>query len=220
VVKRATWREALVKRILLLVEGGEPAGADPALREALLVFFRPLSDSLETIGWSLEISTIGSRFNAAEDYRLSLETNSADAVALLIDSEEPIVDGLVEHLRLQGERSGKDWDLTGCCREELCYYMCRCAETWLSEDLVSLGRYYGDGFDADRLRDGQPSEEWSVEKVLNQLKAATRHSERGTYHKRNHTPGIFRTAQASVVMHLAHCKRLFTDLPLYLDTLI
>ena len=82
-------------------------------------------------------------------------------------------------------------------------------EAWLMADRDKLKSFYGRGFDEGKLPDDDV-EDIPKKRLLIALRAATRDSDKGRYHKTRHGFQILGTLDTSRVSAAApHCERLF-----------
>jgi hypothetical protein len=90
-------------------------------------------------------------------------------------------------------------------------------ESWFLADPETLSKYYGQGFAAGSLRPTRNVEEVPKQKVEAALNLATRHTQKGKYHKMNHGPEILERVNPALLRSRApHCDRLFETILKYL----
>jgi len=86
-------------------------------------------------------------------------------------------------------------------------------ESWLIADIVALKKFYGQDFHENKIPDNQNVEDISKAKIDVSLRAATRNTQKGRYHKIHHGPKILELLDVQKVRKAAHhCDRLFTTL--------
>jgi hypothetical protein len=91
--------------------------------------------------------------------------------------------------------------------------MVQIMETWFLADREALATYYGNGFHAASLPGNPRVEEIPKEDVLRSLREASRHTQKGPYHKTKHTAHILRKTNPDKVQAAApHCRRMFNEL--------
>jgi hypothetical protein len=66
------------------------------------------------------------------------------------------------------------------------YLMVQCMEAWLLADRTTLVTFYGDGFHASSLPGQQDVELIPKSQVIEALERASRHTQKGEYHKTKH----------------------------------
>ena len=91
--------------------------------------------------------------------------------------------------------------------------MAQAMEAWLIADLDALADFYGQGFNPNSIP--RVSDVETIEKALleSSLKAATRNTRKGKYHKSLHAPKLLaKLNEKSVRQKARHCDRLFTTL--------
>jgi Domain of unknown function (DUF4276) len=106
-----------------------------------------------------------------------------DIIALLVDSEDPLVGGsVVEHLRRRDR-----WDFPPESADKL-FLMTQCMESWFLADRRALTNYYGQHFRENSLPGRTNIEEIPKRDVQDALTKATisRDCQKGTYHKTRH----------------------------------
>jgi hypothetical protein len=91
----------------------------------------------------------GSRTAAYDDFKTAhTSSNSADYVAMLIDSEEPVADieATWDHLK-----SCDGWAKPRSAEDDQVLLMTTCMETWIIADRTALADHYGKGFQKTAL---------------------------------------------------------------------
>ena len=194
--------------IRIYVEGGgDGAATKGAVRQGFGAFLKPLRDSARRsrIGW--RIIACGSRNSAFEDFSTALRTHPDAFNVLLVDSEDPVTAPPWTHLR-QRDR----WE-TPDLPDAHCHLMVQTMEAWLLADRDALVRFYGLQFSAGRLPGHSDVEQVDKRALLGALKAATRNTGKGEYHKIRHGPKLLANLDPSKVRDAArNCDRLFSTL--------
>jgi acyl-coenzyme A thioesterase PaaI-like protein len=91
--------------------------------------------------------------------------------------------------------------------------MTQMMEAWLAADVATLRRFYGQGFNANSIPNNPNVEDIPKQRLEAALRAATRNTQKGEYHKIRHGPAILAQLEvARVRAAAAHCDRLFTTL--------
>ena len=131
---------------------------------------------------------------------------------LLVDSEDLVAQWgkCWRHLR---ERQGDEWKKPAGVTDAQCHLMVQATEAWFFADPEALERYYKQGFQANSLPKRQNVEEIPKGQHIPALEAATRHSQKGVYHKTRHLPDLLGEINAAKVRQRAwHCDRIFVTL--------
>ncbi len=86
-------------------------------------------------------------------------------------------------------------------------------EAWFFADVETLKNFFGQGFNPNCLPGNQHVEQIAKADLESALKAATKHTAKGEYHKIKHGPKLLKTLSALKVRRAApHCNRIFTTL--------
>ncbi len=135
-------------------------------------------------------------------YRKATRSHPEAWNILLKDSEEPIPMDMAALLRNHGiDRTLSD----------RVFWMVQLMEAWFLADPEALEAYYGKaGFSSKTIGDTQNVEEVPKSVVQTRLKAATRGTSKGAYHKVKHAPHLLERLNAQRVRQRApHCRLLF-----------
>ncbi|HLF02482.1 MAG TPA: DUF4276 family protein, partial [Anaerolineales bacterium] len=159
----------------------------------------------------LEIAPVlcGSRDEAFKRFKVATQASPDVFNVLLVDSEEPLFlqNGPRDHLSLRDK-----WDLPKI-GDEHYHLMVRMMEAWLIADVKALHDFYGQGFNANAIPKNTNVEDVEKAKIESALKAATRQTQKGEYHKTKHAPKLLELVDVSKVRKAAHhCDRLFITL--------
>ena len=191
------------------MEGGGPgAGGKAAIRRGMDRFLRSAKDAARTAGIGWDLVPCGPRNETYKRFRAALnQTRESVANILLVDAEAGVTTNARVHLENQ-----ESWDLSAA-RDDAVHLMVQTMETWIVADPEALARYYGQGFKFDRLSHWTDLELEPKTQIENRLRAATRRTTKGRYHKIKHASELLRRIDpARVRARCPHCKRFFEDL--------
>jgi hypothetical protein len=198
----------MVKEIHIFLEGGGDGRNTKAL---IHKGFSHFLDSLvkiarqKKIKWKLTVC--GSRNNAFRDFKTALKANPQAFNVLLVDAEAPVNSRPCQHLKCRD-----DWDLSNL-DDEHCQLMVQTMEAWLIADIESLKKFYGSGFKENAIPKNAEVEKIDKKFLESCLKAATRNTQKGEYHKIQHACKLLALLEVDKVREVApHCDRLFTTL--------
>ncbi|MBN2209049.1 MAG: DUF4276 family protein [Candidatus Coatesbacteria bacterium] len=204
----------MMRQIFIYIEGGGLEGEDDkgtrnarALRKGFDAFFGQLRAVAgeKRIKW--HDVACGPRGQAYSDFTIGRESDPQAFHALLVDSEGFVTGPRWQHLR----ESGKDkWGKELCQDDENCVHlMVQAMEAWLIADRKALREFYGEAFKEEKLPDDDV-ETIPKEQLLIALRAATRKSDKGTYHKTQHGFDVIAILDVATVRKAApHCEALF-----------
>ena len=86
-------------------------------------------------------------------------------------------------------------------------------ESWFHADKDALEGYYRSGFRKAALKPNPNVEEIAKQDLIDGLKAATKETTKGKYHKTKHAPAILQSISPALVRKSApNCERLFSEL--------
>jgi hypothetical protein len=191
--------------IRIYVEGGFEGSTKSNCRKAFGAFLGKVIPTR-----SFKIIASGSRKNAYEDFCTALNQHPDDVVILLVDSETAVNGTAWQHLYL---REGDKWTRPASAGEDQAHLMVRVMEAWFLADQQALSTYYGQGFLRNSLSRQKNIELIDKEQVFKALSHASKHTQKGEYHKTRHgfdlleriDPGLVRAASL-------HAETLFTVL--------
>jgi len=199
----------VVRRILLYFEGAKP------LREAFHVFLAPLIGAARARHMSLRLVSGGDTISTLTKFAIALETET-DAIALvLIDSDSPktVDDSPVDFVSQRWHVAVPEG-----VREDQIQFMVQVMEAWFLAQKEKLAAYYGTGFSRSALPGNPHVEEVPKSDVLNGLSQATRHTQKGCYHKvRDAVPLLSDLDPGRVREAAPHCDRLLATLERLVD---
>lgn len=189
-----------------------------SLRQGFRKFFQPLYDIGDSKGIEIRLILCGSRRDAYEDFKNGCESHPESFNVLLIDSESQLsdTDTAWEHLRKRKE--DQPWILDSLGFDDAqCHLMVQIMETWFIADIDALKQFNGDKFRENKIivkmEKYQNVELVSKHTLDVWLRAATRDTEKGKYHKTQHAPKILQLLNVARVRKASqYCDRIFTTL--------
>lgn len=198
----------MVKEIRIYIEGGGDSKDSKAfLRQGFSAFFQDLISKARRKGIQWRIVTCGSRNAAFDAFRNSVAQNPSAFNVVLIDSEAPVQSTPWHHLQQRGE-----WDGNGLA-DEHCHLMVQTMEAWLIADIETLCTFYGADFYRQRIPGNPQVEGIPKDQLEPSLRAATRDTQKGEYHKIHHAYRLLEIINVGIIRGKApHCDRLFTTL--------
>ena len=202
----------MVREIRIYVEGGgDQRSGKAAVREGFSKFLLSVREKARAHRVRWNIIACGSMRNAVEDYRNALIRHPEAMNALLVDSDGPVHLPPVEHLHVYG-----GFDMSGLSPDQI-HLMVQVMEAWILSDADVLARFYGAGLNANAIPRHTNIELVAKQDVYQRLKAATRNTTKGEYHKIRHGPKILAMLDIHKVRGMApHCNRLFNVLEKWL----
>ena len=183
--------------------GGDGPNGKAALRIGMDALLSPLKEVArrDRLRWKLVVC--GGRDAAFKRFRNA--ANGGDAiVALLVDSEGPVSTAPTLHL---AQRDG--WHLQFADGDAI-HLMVQVMETWIVADAEALNRYYGSGFERDRLPRHAVLEALPKADVASALERATAATSKGSYRKIRHASDLLARIDPEVVkQRCPHFERLW-----------
>ncbi len=152
----------------IYIEGG---GDSKDLRIQCRKGFRHLLERCGFSGRMPHLVASGGRSAAYSDFKMAHESNRAEYVAMLIDSEETVSDPekTWDHLK------NRDlWEQPNGADDEQVLFMTTCMETWIVADRDTLRKHYGSSLQESALPSLSALEQSSRQEVQEGLKCATR----------------------------------------------
>lgn len=187
--------------------GGDSRDSKAAIRQGMDVFLTPLKDAARARSWRWKPVCCGSRQNAFGAFAHALRSSGSDIVALLVDAEGPVAAPPCAYLRA---RDG--WDLSNV-SNDVVHLMVQPMEAWIAADIVALGAYYGQRFNANPLPRAPDLETVPRSRLASALERATRSAQKGAYHKIRHASDLLqRIDRQKVRQRCPSCARLFDTL--------
>ena len=177
--------------VRLYVEGGGDRNSKIACREAFRSFVRKAGADRRMP----RIVASGGRNQAYDDFKAALVQRNVTAM-LLVDAEEEVTaSGSWEHIR---SRDG--WRRPTGASNDQCHLMVQIMESWFLADRQALQAFYGQRFQPQALP-GNPNRTEEIPKpdVQAGLDRATRATQKGRYHKGNHSFDILATLDPTKV---------------------
>lgn len=164
----------------LYVEGG---GDSNALRTRCREGFSAFLENAGLKGRMPRIVACGTRGKAYHHFCTALrQCRSGEFVVLLVDSEEPVPAGSGPWEFLLFRKDDR-WSSPADAANDDIHLMVQCMEAWFLTDKDALARYYGQGFTATALPGDPGVEQIPKDDVLQGLRNATRHTQKGEYDK-------------------------------------
>lgn len=164
----------------IYVEGG---GDQRRTIDACRVAFGKYLEKIVPAGARPRIVACGSRQRAYEDFTKGLNDPKYDRVLLLVDAESGVAPGDNAWIHLR-KRDG--WTKPNSAGEDAAHLMVQCMESWFMADKECLERFYGQGFNAGALPARNEIEGITKSDVSTGLENATKHTQKGRYHKTLH----------------------------------
>ena len=170
----------------------------PALREGFSAFFSGISGGKPKV-------VAGKSFgNTIRAFVFAVE-HSSSINFLLVDADGPN-DGRL----LQKVTANPEWKSGLVVSEDQIHFMVHVMESWLLADKDTLKTYYGQEFRPARLPPNPKVEHIPKGDIAKGLRDATRHTNKGPYHKTKHAPAILARIDTAKVREAApSCDRLF-----------
>ena len=198
----------MVREIRIYIEGGGDSKDTKAfLRQGFSLFLRDLVLMARQRGIRWQIVTCGSRNSAFDAFRTAIRENPDSFNVLLVDSEAHVETTPWLHLRRRNEWDGGDL------LDDHCQLMTQAMEAWFIADVETLADFYGAGFHRNSLPRNPNVEEIAKAQLEPSLRAATRATQKGEYHKIRHASKLLEIVNVNVVRRASrHCDRLFTIL--------
>ncbi len=215
----------MVKEVRIFFEGGGDRSDDKRrLKEGLHGFLREPIITARQKRICFNLILCGTRRKAYESFLKALGTHSSAFNILLVDSEGPVpvvnpnssdheekYQAAWQYLR---ERPADAWSQLAKDHKESCHLMVQTMEAWLLADIEGLQKFYGQGFAANSIPKAQNVEGIDKPSLERTLKAATRATSKGEYHKIDHASKLLKEfiSPKKVCDASSHCNHLFTIL--------
>ncbi|HXU35689.1 MAG TPA: DUF4276 family protein [Blastocatellia bacterium] len=198
----------MVDEIRVYVEGGGDGRESKALvRRGFGKFFQNIVAQAREKRIRWHIVACGSRNSAFSDFQVGQRTHPDAFNILLVDAEERVTTSARQHLQERDAWKLKDFD------DEQCHLMVHVVEAWLIGDIDALQAFYGQHFNAGAIPRTEDVEQIEKPTLYASLKAATKRTTKGEYHKIQHGPEILGLLDVDKVRGRAqHCERLFATL--------
>lgn len=187
--------------------GGDGRDTKDALRRGMEVFLQPLKQAARDREMRWKLVCCGPRNEAFRRFRNALHEGDDSVVVLLVDAEGPLGTDAGSHLH---RRDG--WNVTSI-DDNLIHLMVQTMEAWIVADGRALRAYYGQQFNAGALPRAADLENVGKRDLEKALRRATRHTQKGEYHKIRHASDLLQRMNAETVRaRCDHCRRLFDEL--------
>lgn len=155
----------------------------------------------------------GSRNEAYNDFRTAVQNSGDDEVALLlVDSEAAVIKA---HWQKPWDHLKKrdDWDKPPRARDDQAHLMVQVMESWFLADPQALAKFFGQGFQVSALPKESNIEKTPKQTVFQNLKQATRQTQKGEYGKGPHSFKILEEVSPQKVCAASNwTKRLIDEL--------
>jgi hypothetical protein len=203
----------VVREIRVYAEGGGDSKDTKAfLRQGFSIFLRDLVLMARQKGIRWQIVTCGSRNSAFDAFRTAVRENQDSFNILLVDSEAHVETTPWLHLQ---RRDG--WDGDGL-SDDHCHLMTQAMEAWFIADVDTLANFYGAGFHRNSLPRNPNVEQIPKAQLEPSLKAASRATQKGEYHKIQHAYKLLEIVNVNLVRQASrHCERIFAILAAKMD---
>lgn len=192
-----------MKRLTIYVEGGgkgsKASDLSPKLRNGFVQLVCTYLGIMDR-NRKFDVFPAGSRVAAKKAYEIAVKQGK-DAI-LLLDSEDLLAaNSCMEHL---AQRPSDKMVWSSNAKPADIHLMVTTMESWFLTDSHALAAYYGQGFNGNKfLKPGASCESLHKTTVLETLKTATAKTQKGAYHKGNHSGDLIgkidpqKVAQAS-----------------------
>jgi hypothetical protein len=203
----------MVKEIRLYIEGGgDSRETKLKLSHGFSAFLRDIVSLARKKRIKWFIIACGSRLSAFDNFQTALRSHAEAFNVLLVDSEGPINSEPRKHLR---DRDGWDLSKVG---DAQCHLMVQTMEAWIIADIAALKNFYRQGFHPGAIPKTADVEQIDKSALESSLKAATRKTQKGEYHKIRHASELLKRIDPVKVRNAApHCRRLFLTLERKID---
>ena len=194
----------MVSYIRIFVEG------DKALLDGFRAFLKPVIDAARQRRIRFRVAPGGSKDETIKDFLDAVQDEPEVFNVLLIDSDIPDNGRLIASLK-----NSSTWDnqVGANVQDDQIHFMVQVMESWFLADKDAIARYYGQGFQANRLPPNPNVEQVMANDAIRRIEDATRRTQKGTYHKTRHAPDLLAQIDSTKVRNTApNCKRLFDTL--------
>ncbi len=198
-----------MSRVAIYMEGGgSGAGTRSVLRQGMDEFLRELKERVREKSWKWTLVCCGPRGEAYRRFMNERKNTGTAIVVLLVDAEGPVTSASpTDHLA-----TSDGWDMEEV-DDNAVHLMVQAMETWLVADRDALARYYGQNFRRNALPNRQNLEEENKADIANALEQATRHTQKGKYHKIRHASDLLKSTDPQTVQaRCPSCATMFDTL--------
>lgn len=198
----------MVNEIRIYIEGGGDGKNTKALiRKGFSTFFKDIIEVVRSKRIKWEIIICGSRNNAFNDFKKALEDYPNAFIILLVDAEAPVNQSPWQHLKSFDNWNAPEVDDTHC------HLMVQAMESWFMADIEALKKFYGNGFKENAIPKTINVEKIDKNLLEPSLKAASKDTLKGEYHKIQHAYQLLEMIDVAKVRERSgYCDRLFTTL--------
>ena len=163
---------------------------DKSLKAGFGVFFAEIRERALAARWEVRIVATGG--TPERDFGIALRKHPMAWNVLLRDSEGPL------DPNRPASHAGS------------IFWMVEMMESWFHADKDALEGYYKTGFRKDALKPNPNVEEIPKHDLIEGLKAATKDTTKGKYHKTKHAPILLQSIKPALVRKAAPiCERIF-----------
>ena len=149
-----------------------------------------------------KVQLIATDGTPCEDFANAMESHPNAWNILLLDSEGPDSGQMTASLIAQ-----RGWANS---HQDSIFWMVEMMESWFHAHKEALEAFYGEGFKKQAMKANPSVEQISKKDLEDGLKAATKDTQKGKYHKINHAPNLLALIAPSRVRGAApNCRRLF-----------
>lgn len=204
----------MASEIRVYVEGGGDGKDTRSLvKKGFRAFLNDIAERGRPKRVRFDVIACGSIQSTVDDFNTALRTHPNAFNVLLVDSDGPVQSSILQHLLARG-----GWNLSGVVGEDHCHLMVQVVEAWVVADLAALQQFYGQRFNSNSIPKNPNVEGLDRHTLYSSLKAATRLTQKGEYHKTRHGPELLKRVDVAKVRRAApHCERLLTTLEQEID---
>lgn len=183
-----------MKEIRIYYEG------DEQLKPGFDGFFREVHNRARAKRCKVSLIATGGR--PKRDFGIAVRRHTEAWNILLLDSDGPDEGNLTACLIAE---QGWANDL-----KDSIFWMVEMMESWFHADKDALRKFYENGFNSSAMKANPNVEQICKRDLIDGLKAATKSTTKGTYHKTRHAPRLLELIDPTRVRKAApNCDRLF-----------
>lgn len=187
--------------------GGDGRDTKVALRQGMDVFLSSLKEAVRAKAWRWKLVCCGGRNAAFDGFSNAVQNQDEAIIALLVDAETYVKGSPRNHLN---NRDGWNLNFT---TDDMVHLMVQTMEAWIVADPDVLAAYYGQHFSKNALPKTQNLETVAKAAIATALENATRHTQKGAYHKIRHASDLLKQIDRNnVAQRCPNCARMFTAL--------
>ncbi len=174
---------------------------DDHLRPGFRAFFREIVDQARAKRCKVELIATGG--TPKRDFGIAIRSHKDAWNILLLDSEGPHDGKLTARLIVEQGWSNE--------HEDSIFWMVEMMESWFHADKEALGRFYKGDFNGKAMKANPNVEQIAKKDLMDGLKAATKDTKKGAYHKTKHAPTLLEMIAPRLVRQAApNCDNFFT----------